>query len=132
MDEADVQKRIDEKIFDRFPKTERGQLDLLKAMYEESVPSFIGGEEVKLIKNIQSKPMYKDFMAFLKMESSVVSIPSKIVKSSRIRESMSKLKQQDRMSCALKLLKNLVDTIGVLDKIDDADAVLENLKTFID
>ena len=58
------------------------------------------------------------------MESSVVSIPSKIVKSSRIRESMSKLKQHDKTSCAQKLLKNLVDTIGVQDKIDDADAVL--------
>ena len=65
MDEADLQKRIDEKIFDRFPKTERGQLDLLKAMYEENVPSFIGGAEVKMIKSIQSKPLYKDFMAFL-------------------------------------------------------------------
>ena len=84
---------------------------------------------MKIFKIIKEKPLYQDLMTFLKNEKSIISI-SKLERKSMVRES--KIKAEDRNNCAMILLKKMVNVIGVVDKIDNPDAVLKALKEFID
>jgi hypothetical protein len=65
--------------------------------------------EVELLKFIKEQPLYSDYMAFLKNSKNQNPVGVNSSKLAQFKQPSSKLTMEDKSSCAIILLKKIVD-----------------------